>query len=149
MNQSSTHKSKKPIILVAVAAGVLALVAIGIFLPGILKAEKAKREAAAITALAAIRNAQAAFRPKTEGVRYGTLSELGSSGLIDPTLAGGAKDGYRFDVRVNDSSYRVLATPLEGSGCRGCRSFYMDETGEFRGGDKNGAEATAAEPILF
>jgi len=71
--------------------------------------------------------------------------------LIDLELAAGTKENYRFHYRAFSSSlsseahYEVLATPIE-YGPGGKRSFYLDSSGVLRGGDKQGANATAEDP---
>jgi hypothetical protein len=81
--------------------------------------------------------------------------------LIEQELADGAKGGYVFRFRVvqptkpKDSkeaapetpTYVLTATPAE-YGKSGKRSFYLDGSGELRGGDKQGAEATAEDPKI-
>jgi hypothetical protein len=46
-----------------------------------------------------------------------------------------------------DTQFELAATPTE-YGKGGKRSFYMSETGKLRGGDKMGAPATAADPLI-
>jgi hypothetical protein len=81
--------------------------------------------------------------------------------LIEQELAAGSKGGYLFVYRVMTSpigkdakqaagegaepTYALTATPAE-YGKTGKRSFFLDATGELRGGDKQGAEATVEDP---
>ncbi len=77
--------------------------------------------------------------------------------LIEQELAAGTKGGYIFRYRIvqpekpKDAkteavpTYALTATPAE-YGKSGKRSFFLDVTGELRGGDKQGAEATAEDP---
>jgi hypothetical protein len=78
-----------------------------------------------------IRKAETAYRSQDRQNRFGTLQELLSNGLIDADLASGAKNGYRFDVRVGKDSFTAIATPQEYD-VTGSWSFYLDESGIIR-----------------
>jgi hypothetical protein len=80
--------------------------------------------------------------------------------LVEQELAEGAKGGYIFRYRIvqppkpkdakadaAEPTYELTATPVE-YGKSGKRSFFLDATGELRGGDKQGAEATAEDPKI-
>lgn len=74
--------------------------------------------------------------------------------LVDAELAAGAKSGYRFRYRIvpaapegGEATFELAATPAEYEKT-GKRSFFLDTAGRLRGGDKQGAVATAADPIL-
>jgi len=74
--------------------------------------------------------------------------------LVDEELAAGAKGGYKFRYRIlpaapegGDAAFEVAASPAE-YGKTGKRSFFLDSSGRLRGADKQGAVATAADPIL-
>ena len=47
--------------------------------------------------------------------RYGTMDELAQAGLHTTPHDGGVSHGYRFELRVSDSSYTVSARPLRKS----------------------------------
>ena len=91
-----------------------------------------------------IRSAEAAFK-KTNG-RYGTLDELAAAGLIDSSLRGGAKSGYRFHIDAEKESYRATATSTEHEE-HGSWSFYLDESGVVRGRCCQG-QADASDPAV-
>ena len=125
-----------------IIVGLATLCAIGIFIareytgiPSRLNQERA------VTSLRSIRAAQLSFK-STKGVgKYGTLDELAAAKLIDPTLASGIKNGYRFEVRVKNGSFEAVAVPLKDK----YWSFYLDESGVIRGTVKDGAEANASD----
>ncbi len=73
---------------------------------------------------------------------------------MDAELAAGAKSGYRFRYRIvpatgegGEAAFELAATPVEYEKT-GKRSFFLDTAGRLRGRDKQGAVATAADPIL-
>jgi hypothetical protein len=99
--------------------------------------------------LKAIRSAQTTFRAGKGNGRYGSLEDLAAAGLIDPSLAGGMKDGYRFTIKVTGSSYHAFAVPIKygwKDGGTGSWSYYLDDTGVIRGSVNNGMEANANDP---
>ena len=113
---------------------IAALAAIAI--PNLLAARKNGNESAAIGALKTISTAQRLFR---EGDKdgdgtydYGTLSELGTAGLIDGVLGGGSKQGYNFVTQSGASSTQFVfwatADPVVQGGS-GDRNFATNHTG--------------------
>ncbi len=93
-----------------------------------------------------------------------SLSELGAAGkegisperagLLEAPLANSQVPGYAIRYRIVPSSnpdkppvYELAATPQQ-YGKTGVRSFFLDSTGKLRGGDKKGAPATIADPII-
>lgn len=115
-------KSCLPFILLIVVAG----------LPSCQQTRSRLNEVSAESSLRLIRKAQIQYRSQNRENRFGTLQELHSSGLIDAGLASGAKNGYRFDVRVGKDSFTAIATPQEYD-VTGSWSFYLDESGVIRG----------------
>ncbi len=124
-------------------------------------------EAAAIVTLRRLAEAVETYR-KGFGKLPEQLAKLGparrgevspdKANLIERELAEGTKGGYVFRYRIvqpvkaNDASggsaeptYALTATPAE-YGRSGNRSFFLDASGELRGGDKQGAEAAAEDP---
>lgn len=88
----------------------------------------------AIGAMIAIRKAQQSFK-QTKG-RYGTLEELGASGLAVPKPS---QYGYQFAIRADSTSYVAVAVPTRWK--ESSLSLYVDQSGIIRGMFKNGAEA--------
>ena len=71
--------------------------------------------------------------------------------LIDDVLGSGEKYGYNFIVQAGYQSgswyFHAYATP-KNYRKTGIRSFYFDATCKIRGGDKNGADASAEDAII-
>lgn len=129
-------------------------------------------EAAAIVTLRRLAEAVETYR-KGFGKLPAQLAQLGparrgevspeKANVVEQELAEGAKGGYVFRYRVvptakvtdakeaagerTELTYALTATPAE-YGKTGKRSFFLDATGELRGGDKQGAEATAEDPKI-
>ncbi len=124
-------------------------------------------EAPAIVTLRRLAEAVETFK-KGFGKLPENLAQLGparrgevspeKANLIEQELADGNKGGYVFRYRVvqpekskdakaeaAEPAYALTATPTE-YGKSGKRSFFLDASGELRGGDKQGAEATAEDP---
>jgi hypothetical protein len=74
-----------------------------------------------------------------------TLEQLIAENLIPKEMIETA--GYRFEVTVSGEKFEVSAVPLE-YGKTGKMSFFTDNTGIIRGGDRGGASATAADPPI-
>lgn len=103
------------------------------------------REVFPIKALVLISNAQATYYATTGN--FGTLAQLASVGFIDQTLASGVKYGYLFEVALTSNGYSATATPRVYRKT-GLRSFYIDTTGDMRGGDKGGQPAGVPDPYV-
>lgn len=125
--------------------------------------ELEEKERAAILLLRRLRDAIATYR-EAFGRLPESLAQLGPSEdgliapeaaqLIDAELAAGEKAGYRFRYRIlppaqegGAPSYELACAPVE-YGVTGRRSFYLDASGVLRGGDKQGAIATASDPRI-
>ena len=120
------------------------------------------RENEAINALRDIAKALDTYRKAFEKLPD-ALSQLGpapkngispdTAGLLDSQLAQGQAGGYTIRYRIlpsddeerHSSGFELAATPKE-YGKSGVRSFFLDYTGTLRGGDKQGAPATAGDP---
>ncbi len=96
--------------------------------------------------------------------RLGPAPESGISpeaaGLVDAELSAGIKNGYAIRYRIvpaggnlseeesnQAAKFELAATPVE-YGKIGRRSFFLDSGGVLRGGDKQGAVATSADPRI-
>ncbi len=100
-----------------------------------------------------ISSAEATYQATVGAGTFGSLNELSQAGYIDSALAGGEKYGYVFvltqtaPTATMPARFYLTATPRSYPKT-GRRSFYTDQTGEFRGADKNGATATVSDPLL-
>lgn len=125
-------------------------------------AEMEARETAAISALRRLAEAIGTYR-RAFGSLPERLEQLGpapkegvspeAAQLVDFELASGVKAGYRFRYRIlpaaaeTEPGFELAATPVE-YGKMSRRSFFLDAGGKLRGGDKQGAVATAADPLI-
>lgn len=102
-----------------------------------------------------IHGAQATWQATSGNGNYGTLQNLHQAGFIDGVLAGGEKYGYVYVLTTTPWSpspptgarFTLTATP-RAYRKTGVRSFFIDEFGEIRGGDRNGQPATAGDPYI-
>jgi len=127
-----------------VPVGIVAAIAI----PNLLASRRAANEGSAISSVRTIAQAEVTFQ--STFAKYGTLEELAASGLIDPNLRSGTKNGYRFAVTLdseNPESFEVTGVPIEYKN-HGVRSFFIDETFVIRGGDNFGAPPTRMDTPL-
>jgi hypothetical protein len=125
--------------------------------------EMADREDDAIKAMYKIAAAIDTYRNAFEKLPE-TLAQLGpapkegispdAAGLLDAEIVSAHVGGYNFRYAImpsgeqgKDSQFELSATP-DAYGKSGKRSFFINGTGKLRGGDKNGAPATAADPVL-
>jgi hypothetical protein len=101
-------------------------------------------EEAAITRLKGIARSEKTYRQYVSMGNYGTLEDLRGRNFIDH---GASKDGYKYAVRLRDDSYEAVATPEKyGAGTR--ISYYITTDGALHFADRQGGEATAADPVL-
>jgi len=112
-----------------------------------------QNERFAIRALQTLHSAQATYHATIGNGNYGSLSDLHSAQLIDSALASGFKYGYVFQMftvapfEAPPAAFYATATPIRYRKT-GRRSFFINESGEMRGADKNGAAATVTDPII-
>jgi hypothetical protein len=106
-----------------------------------------------IKALQSIAAAQFTYQATVGNGNFGSNLDLQEAEFIDSDLADGEKYGYyflfaNFDGITNaPSKFYVTATPRRYKET-GEKSFYIDESGEIHGTDKNGRLATIADPII-
>jgi len=83
-----------------------------ISLPNLMQSRKNGNESAAIGALKTICTSEAIFRESDKendgNLDYGMLSELGATGLIDPVLGTGTKQGFRFQATYSFTTSEFL-----------------------------------------
>lgn len=121
------------------------------------------RETAAIAALRKIAEALSTYQ-RAFGKLPESLTQLGpaqkggispeTAGLLDAETAAGSKGGYVFRYTIvppsnpdGQQGFELAATPAE-YGKTGRRSFFLDSSGDLRGGDKHGAVATIQDPRI-
>lgn len=113
-------------------------------------------EAKVFKALRTIHSAEAAFQSTAGNGNFGSLESLSTLALVDPALGTGLKYGYIFKISKTDlvpgpggapARFTLTATPAAYRKT-GVRSFFIDQTGFTRGGDKSGSDANAADPQI-
>jgi hypothetical protein len=90
-----------------------------------------------------IAQAEMAYK-KANGV-CGTLEQLSAANMFPKEILD--RTGYRFDLTVSGDKFELSAVPLE-YGKSGNMSLFIDQTFALRGGDHNGAAATASDPPI-
>jgi len=112
-----------------------------------------QNERFAIRALQTLHAAQVTYQATAGNGSYGSFSALRQAQLIDSALSSGFKYGYVFQmftaaqVGTMPAAFFVTVTPISYRKT-GRRSFFINEGGEMRGADKNGAAATATDPTI-
>jgi type IV pilus assembly protein PilA len=130
-----------------VPIGIIAAIAI----PNLLASRRAANESSAINSLRRISSAEVTYQSIYQ--KYGSLDDLASEQLIDPTLASGVKNGYRFSLELTASEYsnpegfKVKSVPLNYQSS-GRRSFFIDETSVIRASDNHGGPSSEFDPPL-
>ena len=99
-------------------------------------------EAMAKEALRTVASVEATYQATEGNGSYGSTEQLITKGLISKDLF--ERYGYRIEVTASGKSFEARATPLE-YGKSGKMSFFVDESGVIRGGDKGGGPATLAD----
>jgi hypothetical protein len=92
-----------------------------------------------------IMSAQHQYKATKGSGSFGTLEQLIEADMMSKEMIDNS--GYRFEVTVTGDKFEVSAVPLE-YGKSGNLSLFIDKTGVMRGGDRNGAAATASDPPL-
>jgi type IV pilus assembly protein PilA len=112
------------------------LIIITIALPKFTSAQRFARETSAMGAIRTIHTMEVQYY--SQYGKYATsLTELGpptsggpgpaAADLIDSTLAGGVKGGYKFTITPNQGGYAINANPVTFN-VDGSRTFYSDQT---------------------
>ena len=130
----------------AVPVGIIAAIAI----PNLLASRMAANEGSALKTLRMVSSAESTYQSVFQ--KFGTLEELASEGLIDPSLADGEKSGYKFTLVItknedNLEGFQLVAVPMTYKSS-GRRSFFVDETLVIRAADNQGGPSTAADSPL-
>lgn len=127
------------IVLSSLVVLIIPIVA-AIAIPNLMAAKRAANEGSAISSLRTLAAAEQTLMATS--YKCGDLQKLGSSQLIDPTLAAGEKNGYNFKVIVSSAANvcEIQAIPADSS--TGSRSFYIStQDGVIRAANKKGLPA--------
>jgi hypothetical protein len=101
-----------------------------------------RNEMMAKSLLRGVYSAEMTFKSTEDHGGYATLDELSSANLISKEMI--EKFGYRIDVIASGEKFTAIAMPLE-YGVSGTISYFIDETGNLRGGDHGGGPASASD----
>ena len=84
---------------------------------------------------------------------YTNFAQLFAVGLISSRLATGSTNGYYFTVNyvdrtpTSEATFNISAVPIT-YGATGVRSFYIATDGVIHAADRQGAPATAGDPVI-
>ena len=108
--------------------------------------ESAKNERNAMSALWMISNAEREYKEKNR-TTFGSIEQLIEGGFLEKERV--ETNGYKLDLRLTAEGFEITAVPTE-YGKTGKLSFFMDQSGVVRGGDRGGAVASASDqPINY
>ena len=124
-----------------------------IAIPNLLAARRSANEGAAISTIRTLVNAENTYKSTTGSGYCGDLQSLIKEGLIDNSLSGGEKSGYRFTVTVvGPKSCEISATPTVSKGVTstGIRSFYStsEDGWSIHAAEKSGMPAGKSDKII-
>jgi len=141
------------LLIVVVIIGIIAAIAI----PNLLAARRSANEGSAISSMRTIHGAQFTYASTYGAGNYGTMTELGTNGLIDSVLAGGTKSGYTMTSSEAASgtgtpaAFAALAVPVTASGltATGTRNFGIATDGVLKSGSTatSGGALTGGTPL--
>lgn len=129
-----------------VPVGIIAAIAI----PNLLASRMAANEGSALKTLREVSSAESTYQSVFQ--KFGTLEELVSEGLIDPSLADGENHGYKFTLELttnedNLEGFEIVAVPMKYKSS-GRRSFFVDESLVIREADNQGGPSTRSDRPL-
>jgi type IV pilus assembly protein PilA len=127
------------LLIVVAIIGIIAAIAI----PNLLASRRAANEGSALASMRVIFSSEATYQATAGAGLYGSLSDLGTVGLIDSVLnsataAAQAKSGYVFTAApitvaglpaFDASSIAAVHTSTSAVTGTGTRSFYVNESG--------------------
>lgn len=102
-----------------------------------------QNERGAINVMYSIAHAEQTYKVKKGS--YGTLEQLIAEGMLSKELL--ENSSYRFELTLTGDKFELSGVPLE-YGKGGNLSLFIDHTFVLRGGDRNGAAATASDPPI-
>lgn len=101
-----------------------------------------QNERMAISAMYMIMHVEQEYKVTKGAGSYGTIEQLIAADMFSKEML--ENTGYKFELTVTGDKFEVSAVPLE-YGKSGNLSLFIDQTGILRGGDRNGASATASD----
>ncbi|MFV0387513.1 MAG: prepilin-type N-terminal cleavage/methylation domain-containing protein [Pyrinomonadaceae bacterium] len=139
------------LLVVVVIIGIVASIAI----PNLMASKQAANDASAAANLRLLVSAEQTYFAAAGNGSFGTLADLNSVGLVDETLASGAKSGYKYNVVPTDATggapavfdaYANAAIFSSNGGGTGYKNFYSNESGvvyENEAGQNNPPDSTS------
>ena len=123
------------LLIVVAIIGIIAAIAI----PNLLASRRAANEGSAQQSLRTLSSAEATYYSTAGNGNYGVVQSLVDQNLIDSTLGGGTKSGYKFTTgnaapAVSATVFVIAAAPTSTSAvvATGTREFCIDESGVLR-----------------
>jgi hypothetical protein len=92
--------------------------------------------------LRTVHSAEASYQATTGNDNFGSLDQLISANLLSKEML--EKYGYRIEVQASGKKFEATAVPTE-YGVTGTLSFFIDDSGELRGGDHGGGPASVTD----
>ena len=136
------------LLVVVIIIAIIAAIAI----PALLSSRRAANEASAISSLRTIHSAEATYFGTTgNNADYATIANLGAGGLIDVTLAAGAKSGYNFAGSIGAAGSGIYCATAVATtqGSTGVRGFAVSQNGViYANPDNTGVVASCAAGVL-
>jgi len=133
--------------LLIVVAIILVIAAIAI--PNLMKSKMAANESSAVGSIRTITTSELTYAQVNPLTGFTTLSNLGSAGLIDTTLAGGTKSGFSFTAGANGTSttqFLATAAPVT-PGTTGTNYYCSSESAVIKIGSTGFTYSTCTDQV--
>ncbi len=142
--QSDETFPKKPLIVLGIIIFVIFLM---ILWPNVIPPVWMRNANAAQDTVHQIYYSEKVFQSLNNG-HFGALEQLKEHSLLELQLESNSKDGYRFDLRQQNNTFVISATPIKFD-ASGRSSYFMDGNGILHVASREGQEANAEDPICL